>query len=108
MLNDSEEKNKLLNSILQKKNEIENYYKTLDKIVYDTESKYLEATQNTGNILKGWEQIFTTKPKNIAQTLNTNKKTKFTNSERLFSQTSFNNHMLKDDFLQAAQGNLLS
>jgi chromatin modification-related protein EAF6 len=98
MLNENEERNKILNSIAQKKNEIESYLKTFDKYIYDAETKYLESTQNLGNVLKGWDQIFSTKPRSIPQTLNPTKKTKFSNNERLFSQTSFNNNQLRDDY----------
>src|SRR4051812_4588378 len=99
MLNDLDERNKILLNISQKKNDIETYLKNLDKYIYDSETKYLDSTQNLGNILKGWDQIFTTKPKNIPQALNPSKKTKFSNNERLFSQSCFNNNQLKDDYV---------
>jgi hypothetical protein len=107
MLNDNEEKNKYLTGISQKRNEIENYLRSLDRYVYDAETKYLDTTQNLGNILKGWDQIFSTKPRNIPQPINPTKKTKFSNNERLFSQSSFNNNQLKDDFLSTQSKYLL-
>jgi hypothetical protein len=89
---------KLLNEIVSKKNEVENYVRKLDTHIYDLENKYLESTQNIGNILKGWDQFFTTKPKNLPSSLNpTNKKLKFSNNERIFSQCSYNNQRMKDD-----------
>jgi hypothetical protein len=100
-MNDNDEKNKGLITLSQKRSEIESYLKNLDRYVYEAESKYLESTQNLGNVLKGWDQIFNTKPRNIPQAINPTKKTKFSNNERLFSQSSFNNNQLKDDFLSA-------
>lgn len=97
MTNDNDDK-KILNEITSKKIEVENYIKRLDSHIYDLENKYLESTQNIGNILKGWDQIFASKPKNLPSSLNpTNKKQKFSNNERIFSQSSFNNLRMKDD-----------
>jgi hypothetical protein len=98
MINNSEDRLRLLEEIRQKKSEIENYIKRLDRNIYDLENKYLENTQNIGNIIKGWDQFFTTKPKNLPQTLNTTtKKMKFSNNERIFSQSSFNNFYVKEE-----------
>ena len=68
-MNNLEEKTKILIDIGTKKLEIEGEIKKIEKHIYDLESKYLEMTQFTGNIIKGWEQIFVPKPKINTQTL---------------------------------------
>ena len=47
--------------ILEKKQNLEIDLKTIEKQIYDLETKYLEETQSTGNILKGWDLYFITK-----------------------------------------------
>jgi hypothetical protein len=106
MNNDNDDR-KLQSEITQKKNEVENYIRKLDSHIYDLESKYLESTQNIGNIIKGWDQFFTTKPKSLPSSLNpTTKKLKFSNNERIFSQCSFNNQRMKDDTVTQANAML--
>lgn len=96
MINENEEQTKIVYDITAKKVEYESYLKKLDKYIFDSETKYLEATQQCGNIIKGWEQIFMAKSK-LGGGINNIKKTKFSNGERIFSQTSFNNSFLRDD-----------
>ena len=75
-----------LEELLKEKKTIEKYIKKLEESIYDNETKYLQSTVNGGNILRGWEHIFTTKSKNIHMG-NQCKKNHFSNNERLFSQT---------------------
>ena len=75
-----------LEELLKEKKTIEEYIKKLEESIYDNETKYLQNTVNGGNILRGWEHIFTTKSKNIHMG-NQCKKNHFSNNERLFSQT---------------------
>ena len=93
MNNENENESKLLSEVANKISELESYKKKLDKSIYELETKYLENTQSCGNVIKGWDQFFTTKSK-IGGIL---KKTKFTFNERLFSQSSFANSHLKED-----------
>jgi hypothetical protein len=93
MINESENELKFLTELSSKKSELENHLKKLDKCIYDAETKYLENTQSCGNIIKGWDQFFSTKSKIGGMP----KKTKFSFNERLFSQSSFNNTQLKED-----------
>jgi hypothetical protein len=98
MYGESDDKPKIYYEILSKRNELESYLKKLEKSIYDCETKYLEGSQTTGNIIKGWDHIFTAKSKlssTTAQSLL--KRTKFSNNERIFSQTSFHNSSLKED-----------
>lgn len=99
-----EEKSKVVYEIIGKKNEVESYLKKLEKAIYDNETKYLESTQTIGNVIKGWEQIFTAKSKISAQAaVNGPKRTKFSNNERVFSQSSFNNQFLKEEIPSLSQ-----
>lgn len=98
MSSETEEKSKLFNEINSKKQELDLHLKRLEKAIFDTESKYLESSQNTGNILRGLDQIFAVKSKISSQTSQINpKRTKFSLSDKIFSQTSFNNTYLKDE-----------
>jgi hypothetical protein len=105
MYGDNDEKPKILQEITSKRNELENYLKKLEKSIYDCESKYLEGSQNTGNIIKGWDHIFTAKSKlpSAATAQSLLKRTKFSNNERIFSQTSFHNSSLKEDSNHSVQ-----
>ena len=97
-MNTSKDNSKILIEIGKKKVEILEEISKIEQNIYDLETKYLEITQSTGNIIKGWEHIFVPKPKvhNTSTPINY-KKVKFPNNERIFSQTSFTNPLLKDD-----------
>ena len=75
-----------LEELHKEKNTIEKYIKQLEESIYDNETKYLQSTVNCGNILRGWEHIFTSKSNKIHMG-NQSKKTHISNNERLFSQT---------------------
>ena len=75
-----------LEELHKEKNTIEKYIKQLEESIYDNETKYLQSTANCGNILRGWEHIFTSKSNKIHMG-NQSKKTHISNNERLFSQT---------------------
>jgi len=100
MYNEKEDKPKIFYEIASKKSELEANLKKLEKSVYDFETKYLEVSNTCGNILKGWDHIFTLKSKISTGVLQpTLKRTKFPFNERIFSQTSFNNSSFKDESL---------
>ncbi len=101
MLNDREKDEKLLSEIQNKKAELENNLKLINKYIYENETKYFENTQNCGNIIKGWEQYFCANPRAIAG-LNL-KKSKFSYNERVFSNSSYNNPYLTDVGLVTSQ-----
>ena len=75
-----------LEELHKEKKTIEKYIKQLEESIYDNETKYLQSTVNGGNILRGWEHIFTSKSNKIHMG-NQCKKTHISNNERLFSQT---------------------
>ena len=87
---------KFNNEISLKLEEIEDDINKLNRSIYYLEGEYLGNTSLSGNIVKGWEQMFSSKPKlsNNNQSHNfLNKKIKVLTSERIFSQTdikSFN------------------
>ena len=75
-----------LEELQKEKKTIEKYIKQLEDSIKDNETKYLQNTVNGGNILRGWEHIFTSKSNKIHMG-NQCKKPHITNNERLFSQT---------------------
>ena len=85
-MNDDSPK-KFISLLNNKRIEVENQLRKIDKIIYDNETKYLEATANGGNIFRGWEHIFTSKSK-FPHNLNSIKRPRISNNERMFSQTS--------------------
>ena len=77
---------KFIEELYKEKDLIIENIKKLEESIKDSETKYLQDTVNGGNILRGWEHIFTTKStKNYMG--NQPKKTHISNAERLFSQT---------------------
>ena len=77
---------KFIEELNKEKDLIIDNIKKLEESIKDNETKYLQDTVNGGNILRGWEHIFTTKStKNYMG--NQPKKTHISNAERLFSQT---------------------
>ena len=74
-----------LEELQKEKKTIEKYIKKLEDSIYENETKYLQNTVNGGNILRGWEHIFTSKSNKIHMG-NQCKKTHISNNERLFSQ----------------------
>ena len=74
-----------LEELQKEKKTIEKYIKQLEESIKDNETKYLQSTVNGGNILRGWEHIFTSKSNKIHMG-NQCKKPHITNNERLFSQ----------------------
>ncbi len=98
MFTENEEKSKLVNEISSRRSELETHLKRIEKAIFDSETKYLESSQYTGNILRGWEQIFAAKSKISPQTTQIiPKRTKFSINDKIFSQTSFSNSYLKDE-----------
>ena len=83
---DENDPKNFLEELLKEKKTIENYIKKLEDSIYDNETKYLQNTVNGGNILRGWEHIFTSKSNKIHMG-NQCKKTHISPNERLFSQT---------------------
>ena len=84
-MGESDPKN-FLDELKKEKEIIENYIKQLEGSIIDNETKYLQNTVNSGNILRGWEHIFTAKS-NKNYMGNQVKKTHISNNVRLFSQT---------------------
>lgn len=91
--------------IENKKKEINTQLEKLEKIIFDKETKYLENTISTGNILKGYEHYFNCSKAKYPTKTQLGKRPKITNSERLFSQTTFNNSLLKDEIISSLMGN---
>ena len=96
---------KFITFLNNKRNEVESQIKKIEKIIFDNETKYLEATVNGGNIFRGWEHIFTSKSK-FNHNLNPGKRPRISNNERVFSQTSVNNYCLKEDVVMNLNNNV--
>ena len=101
----TDDKAKIIKEMKLKKAELEANILKIEKFIYDQETRYLESTVSSGNILKGWEHFFTSKSKIPNAVIASGKKTRISNNERVFSQTSFNNHMLKDENVSNVQVN---
>lgn len=97
-----EEKSRCYQEMITRKNEIDSYLKKLENMIYENETKYLENTVTTGNVLKGWEQLFTSKSKIPHGAVSGGKRFRISNNERIFSQTSVNNQLMKEDNLSVS------
>ena len=62
---DESDPKKFLEELQKEKRTIEKYIKQLEDSIIDNETKYLQSTVNGGNILRGWEHIFTSKSNKI-------------------------------------------
>lgn len=102
----NDDKPKILNEMLSKKTELESHIKKIEKFIYENETKYLEGTISTGNILRGWDHFFTSKSKIPNGAMTSGKRIRISNNERVFSQTSFNNQFLKEENLLSGQGGM--
>lgn len=78
------EEDKFITDISLRLKEHEDDKQKLNKYIFNLETEYLGAT--SGNIVKGWEQIFTSKSKILQQNM-LSKRSKILSSERIFSQT---------------------
>ena len=87
----TDQEDKLPIELQQKVKEVESDLKKVEKFIYDLETEYLNSTANSGNIIRGWDHIFTSKPKISSSNQyisNLTKKIKITPSERIFTMTS--------------------
>ena len=69
----------------KEKKAIEKNIKQIEDSIKDNEIKYLLNTFNVGNIFRGWEHIFTSKPNKLNIGIQV-KKAHISNNEKLFSQ----------------------
>ena len=69
----------------KEKKAIEKNIKQIEDTIKDNEIKYLLNTFNVGNIFRGWEHIFTSKPNKLNIGIQV-KKAHISNNEKLFSQ----------------------
>ena len=104
----NEERPKILNEMQSKKSELESQIKKMEKFIYENETKYLEGTISSGNILRGWDHFFTSKSKIPNAAMSSGKRIRISNNERVFSQTSFNNQFLKEENLMNSQSGFKS
>lgn len=77
-----------MQELLDKRLSLETELRSLEKQIFDLETNYIEETQETGNIVKGWEKFLTNKSTKSVQFNNTYKKIKLNASERIFSLSS--------------------
>ena len=96
-----------LEELQKEKKTIEKYIKQLEESIKDNETKYLQSTVNGGNILRGWEHIFTSKSNKIHMG-NQCKKPHITNNERLFSQIFEFDKNLSEEILNTNDQNTTS
>ena len=75
-----------LEELNKEKKKIEKYIKQLEESIKINETNYLQNTLNGGNILRGWEHIFTSKSNKVNMG-NQPKNRHISDNEKLFSQT---------------------
>ena len=100
----NEERPRILNEKQSKKSELESQIKKMEKYIYENETKYLEGTISSGNILRGWDHFFTSKSKIPNAAISSGKRIRISNNERVFSQPSFNNQFRKEENTINTQG----
>jgi hypothetical protein len=96
-----DEKPSLVNEIKAKRQELETQLKKIERTIYEIEGKYIENSTVSGSILRGWDHIFTAKPKISTSVIQTGKPKKCQQSDRLFSQTSFENGSYRESSLNS-------
>lgn len=74
---------KKFQELTDKRQGLENELKILEKQIFDLETKYLEETAATGNVIKGWEGYTTIKSGKLNG--NVPRKTKANANDRIFS-----------------------
>lgn len=87
----TEQEDKVQHEINQKLSEMENDLKRVETYIYELETRYLESTSTSGNIIKGWDKIFASH-KITNPPLGIPKKVKPQKCDRLFSSTSATIH----------------
>eukprot|EP01099_Mayorella_cantabrigiensis_P002752 TRINITY_DN2217_c0_g1_i1.p1 TRINITY_DN2217_c0_g1~~TRINITY_DN2217_c0_g1_i1.p1 ORF type:complete len:114 (-),score=37.17 TRINITY_DN2217_c0_g1_i1:110-415(-) len=73
-----------LKTLYEKKSQIEENLKNLEKQIYALETNYLEDTQHVGNLLRGWDGYLSSRGSGAL----TQKRKQFKDSDRLFSLSS--------------------
>lgn len=94
-----DDKPSIVNEIKAKRLELEQQLKKIERSIYEIEGKYIENSTVSGSILRGWDHIFTAKPKISSTVVQTGKPKKCQQSDRLFSQTSFENGSFRESTL---------
>ena len=84
-MEDTTESKIFFEELNKEKKAIEKNIKQMEDSIKDNEIKYLLNTFNVGNIFRGWEHIFTSKPNKLNIGIQV-KKAHISNNEKLFSQ----------------------
>ena len=84
-MEDTTESKIFFEELNKEKKAIEKNIKQIEDSIKDNEIKYLLNTFNVGNIFRGWEHIFTSKPNKLNIGIQV-KKAHISNNEKLFSQ----------------------
>lgn len=82
--------------LTDKRNQLDYDLKNLEKQIFDLETRYLEETAFTGNIIKGWGDYL-----NMKSTKNNPgvpRKPKANMSDRVFSSSSKTSPFVKDQY----------
>jgi len=78
-----------MQELLEKRHTLESDLRALEKQIYELETTYIEETQNTGNVIKGWDGFLANKGNKASQYPGGIKKLKPNPNERVFSLSSY-------------------
>jgi len=83
----------ILASLQQRKQQLQDELKSIEKQIWDLEASYIEETNHYGNVVKGWEGYLNSKP---LRKQNHVRKMKITLKDRIFSNSSLSSAELAE------------
>jgi len=72
-------------NLTQRKRQLEEDLKVIERQIFDLEENYIEETNHYGNIIKGWDGYLNVKAKSLQ---NVSRRLKISNKNRIFSNSS--------------------
>jgi chromatin modification-related protein EAF6 len=85
---DADEEQVSLDELRSERKKLEQELQQVEQQLYNFEGSYLEDTWSTGNVIKGFEGYISNKNKKGGEAFGVGRKTKFKETERIFSYSS--------------------